>query len=347
MKLTRHQLTLLLNALYATDTRTIPVSHPCEDVGELLRIELAGPWNSTVEFTQGALTYEETREAIKQQYGEKPYDDLPQKNDYIAAPIASGLIEVANQGEIDEFVRRYGFPDLEAGHNPVYAGIDANVFPWRIQDAIGIDPRKGDTDSAGRAPITGYALSTGVKAELDWFYKHFDTYELTDAFGQEFERLDEQPAGANRQGFLGLYEYRKLMANRRVDVVESDTGDDAIIEGYRQYDERVRNDLLLFSNDYGFVENAHDIGIHAQHVEMPVDLPASVTGSWWAIENLLYYLTVIFGVLTLPKVTLYGVWNGKTGTHWQDEQIDVVARSPTVEAKLKRDMAILAADESP
>jgi hypothetical protein len=209
-----------------------------------------------------------------------------------------------------------------------------------MQDALGVDPTKGDRDEAGRAPTNGFALATGVKEELDWHFKHYDTDSLTRALGAEFERLSNQPAGDNRQGFLGLYEYRRLMADRRVDVVETGTGDAAIVEGYVTYADEERNDLLLFTNDYGFVDDARDAGLPAQHVDIPVDLPRSVSTSWWSIENTLYYLAIIFGVLRLPKVTLYGVWNGKTGKHWQNEQIDVVSRSPKLEPRLERVIAI-------
>jgi hypothetical protein len=37
---------------------------------------------------------------------------------------------------------------------------------------------------------------------------------------------------------------------------------------------------------------------------------------------------------------LYGVWNGKTGKHWQNEQIDVASRSPKLKHRLERNMAI-------
>lgn len=132
-----------------------------------------------------------------------------------------------------------------------------------------------------------------------------------------------------------------MLTNRRVDVVESGTGDDVIIEGYERYADDGRARPLLFSNDHGYVEDARDVGLRAQHLEIPIDLPRKVTASWWSIENVLYYLAIIFGVLKLPKVTLYGVWNGKTGKHWQNEELDVVPRSPKFESALSRDLLIV------
>jgi len=341
MKLTRHELTLLFNALYEAGVDRVTVAHPCEAIGDLLEIELGDPRASEVRFTQGALTYADNRATVRRRHGDAA-DDLPDAQHYVDATIAGGVTDVANQDEIAAFVDRYGYPDLAAGHHPVFAGIDTNLFPWRIQTAIGIDPETGPIDDADRPPTNGYALATGVKAELDWHYKHYDTHHLVEAFGPAFDRVSDQPAGPNRQGFLGLYEYRRLMAERRVDVVDTGTGDDAIVEGYADYAADRRVTPLLFSNDYGFVEQATDAGLHAHHVDIPVDLPRSTTASWSAIEDMLYYLAVAFGVLTLPKVTVYGVWDGKTGRDWQTECLDIDPRSPAVEATLERDKSIVA-----
>lgn len=34
-----------------------------------------------------------------------------------------------------------------------------------------------------------------------------------------------------------------------------------------------------------------------------------------------YVLSVLFGILTLPKMTLYGVWKRKAGMDWHDEML--------------------------
>ena len=86
-----------------------------------------------------------------------------------------------------------------------------------------------------------------------------------------------------------------------------------------------------------------DAGILATHVDFPIDTPRTVEVPWEVIRDTLYVLTVAFGVLVLPKVTLYGTWNGKDGSHWKDEEIDVECRSPKLEAPLRRGRALVAA----
>jgi len=345
VELARNRLNVLFNALYDAGVDSIPVVHPSSDIGELLRIKLGDDGRATVHFSQGTYTYQENREAIPVKHGEAAHDDLPDAETYTRAAVASGLVDVENGDEITGFFDRYGYADLEAGHSPVVLGVDTNIVAWRLPETLGVDSETGTPDQHGRAPTNGYALATGVKEELDWHYKQYSTHELTAAFGDEFDRLDEQPAGSNREGFLGLYEYRRLRTNRTVDVVDSGTGDADIVDAYRTFNEESRKTAVLLTNDYGFVERATDAGVPAQHVTFPVDVPRNADGTWTDAAELLYYLTVLFGVLKLPKVTLYGVWNGKDGRHWQHEELDVECRSPKVKPQLERDIQILSATD--
>ena len=113
-----------------------------------------------------------------------------------------------------------------------------------------------------------------------------------------------------------------------------------IVDAYAEYDADSRKRVILLSNDHGFVERAREQGVLAQHVSFPVDIPRKVTVSWDEPRDVLYTLAVLFGVLQLPKVTLYGVWNGKSGEDWQRQRLDVDCRSENVEKKLRRDRVI-------
>lgn len=142
------------------------MKHPCKKVGELFRIELADNRESTVRFTQGAMSYRESREEIHHQFGEEPYENLPGHNDYVKGAVAGGLVDPENADEINAFLERRTYPDLTAGHNPVMIAYDTNLFGFRIPEISDIDPVRGSTDNQGRPPTTGYALSGGVKGTL-------------------------------------------------------------------------------------------------------------------------------------------------------------------------------------
>lgn len=208
-----------------------------------------------------------------------------------------------------------------------------------MPDILRLDPERY-SDDKGRRPVNGFALTTGIYDELSWHYNHYETRALEDAFGPEFARLDDQPAGANREGFLGLYEYRRLRDHRYADTIESETGDEAIVEAYAAYDEDSRKRVILLSNDHGFVDLARDADVVAQHVGFPIDIPRKVTVTWDELRDTLYTLSVLFGVLTLPKVMLYGVWNGKSGEDWQRQHLDVDCQSEAIHEKLRGNQPI-------
>jgi len=46
---------------------------------------------------------------------------------------AGGLVDIENREDVETFFRRQGYPDLDAGHQPVALGIDTNLP--RLADA--------------------------------------------------------------------------------------------------------------------------------------------------------------------------------------------------------------------
>jgi hypothetical protein len=95
------------------------------------------------------------------------------------------------------------------------------------------------------------------------------------------------------------------------------------------------------SNDTGFVEQAIDAGVKAQKVAFPPNVPGETTVQWETLCDLLYIFAVVFGVVILPNVTLYGVWNGKDGSHWKGQELVLDVRSPKLETRLERDRKIV------
>jgi len=346
MDIAREQLPLLLNGLYELDQRSIAVTHPAREIGELLRIELGEPTASAVSMTTGAVSYASALDDIQRTYGEQVRDELPNSAAYVKAVVASRLVDIRNRDEVETTVTRYGYQDLQEGHPPRYAGFDTNLLPWRMHDVLGIDPELY-ADSDGRVPVNGYTLPAGVDAELSISHRYGEdalpAARLAEALGTEYERLTGQPTEDNRETRLGLREFRRLRETRPHDIVASDTGDTAIIDGCIDYYADEPTDVILFSNDYGFVEQARDRKIPAVHVDFDIDVPRRLTGTWDQIATLLYELAVIFGVVVLPRATLYGVWEDKGPHNWHREEVHVDARSDKLAAILERDKPIVEA----
>lgn len=327
MNISRQHLMTVINGLYDLGEHSFAVQHPGDDVGTLFRVQLDrdNPV-ATVSFTDTIEVLNERKSEIQIQYGDRPADDLPDTQTVIRALTSAGVLEFANQQTVEQYIDRHCYPAVEAGEDPIMVGIDTNLFPWEFPHQMELDHVTGSKNSAGRQPTNGYVLSNGVVDELHWQYTHFDTDELVDAFGSKFETLADQPAGAKREGRLGIQVYQQLIGSRNVDLIDSDRGDSNIIEGYAEYTASSRKEPLLLSNDHGFVDEAHDHSLLAQRLAFKQEVPPRTTVSWFELVETLYYLTILFGVLKLPKVTLCGVWEGKQDNNWQAEEVNVDCR---------------------
>ncbi|WP_254863076.1 hypothetical protein [Halovivax gelatinilyticus] len=336
MRVRSDHLTVLLNRLADRGDEQFVIEHPSLDVGELLRIELDRYDSSTVRFVTKGDEYESSRQAVARAHGEAVSKELPSASDFLKTVVASGILDVANQDEIKTFLDRYGDPDLMAGHSPVFAGFDTNLMSWQIDRVLGLH----DPDS-GVGYVNGFVLATGVRDELDWDYKCHNTDPYVDAFGESYEEFWNQTLGSARLGRLGLLTYRRIRDIEQAVEVQSDRGDAAIIDAYDEYDRENRSDIVLFSNDRNFVEDARAHRMLGQRVDFPGEFPRKTTASWREIERLLYLLAIVFGVIEVPGATVYGVWRGKDELDWQHERVKVDARSPKLEAKLQSDLSIV------
>ena len=336
MRVKRENLTVVLNRLYDRGEERFTVSHPASEIGDLLEIILEDDGHCTVRFITDSEEYAKALGDVQRTYPETVAKDLPDVRQFCNAVVASGVLELENTDEIQTFLNRYGDPDLMAGHAPVLAGFDTNLLPWRIDRILGLhDP------DAGLGYVNGFVMATGIRDELDWDYKCHDTTPFEDAFGEAFVEYWNQPTGAARLGRLGLLTYRRIRDIEQAIEVQSERGDGNIINAYDTYDREYRSDILLFSNDRNFVEQARAHRMLGQRVDFPSEFPRSTTATWAEIEELLFMLATLFGIIKVPSMTLYGVWRGKDELDWQYERVKVMTRSPPLESNLKADLSIV------
>lgn len=336
MRLAREHLTVLLNRLFDAGQDRVEVEHPAGEVGTLLTIDLDAYDECTVRFDTGRDDYVEARESLRPTLPEAVSKDLPGPDQYVKAVLASGIVPIANEGEVATFVERYGDPDLLAGHPPVVAGFDTNLLAWRIDEILGLnDPERG------LGYVNGFVLATGVRDELDWEYKCHETDPFEDAFGPAFEEYWNQPIGSARIGRLGLHNYRKIRDIQEAAEIRCERGDEAIVRAYDAYDDDHRSDVLLFSNDRNFIERAQAHTLLAQRIELPSELPRRTTATWRQVEYLLFYLATVFGIVEVPKTTVYGVWRGKEGSDWREERLKIDCRSTTIDPQLEADLSVV------
>jgi len=166
MTLSRRGLMLVLNALWTEGVERVTVEHPCAEIETRLEVDLDGAEESTVRIRAGRQSYKSRRETVHLHHGDHAYEDLPDA--HTLPGTHRGRSGQRVQHRRDRLVPGAIHPPGFGGRTS--AGIDANIFPWRVPTVLWIDSQRPEYDDQ-RPRINGYALSSGVESELDWQFK--------------------------------------------------------------------------------------------------------------------------------------------------------------------------------
>lgn len=326
-KITRQQLPILFNTLYSTGSETISVNHKSDLLSTLYKIELDRGNPASIRFTTNLDQYKEERDKVERQYGTQPRSEIPSARSFIGA-LTSSILEFDNQDKIAEQIEPFRNRRLQHSNTAALAVFDTNLIQYWPARQLGVAPELEEG-------LNGYAVVTGIRDELmnyEGDEKINNTRALEDAFGDEFGELYNQPKGTPRQLRLGRQYWSRLQKELYTEKIQSDTGDNAITAAC----EKSGFDLILFSNDSGFISAGRDRGLPSILVDFPDSLPRKKDISWEDAATALYLHAVQFGILQLPKVDLYGVWPRKEPDEWQADTLAVRCRSPVVEKQLDR-----------
>jgi len=326
-KITREQLPLLFNALYSTGNPTITVDHKSTLLSTLYEIELDRGKPATIRFTTNLDQYQEERSDVERQYGEQARSEIPSRRSFLGA-FTSRVLEFDNQDEISEKIDPFRNRRIQHSNTASLAVFDTNLIQYWPAQQLGVAPEQ-------EQGLNGYAVVTGVRDELrdyDGDEKINNTRALEDAFGNEFGGLFNQLKGTPRQLRLGRQYWSRLQRELYTEKIKSDKGDNEITAAC----ENSGFDLVLFSNDAGFISAGKECGLPSIRVDFPQSFPRKTDVTWEEAATTLYIHAVQFGILRLPKVDLYGVWKRKESEEWESDTLAVRCRSPTVEKQLSR-----------
>lgn len=320
---------VVLNAIASSEDE-IWVEHLSDTIGRLYTFKVGGPHDSTIRFDQSADQYAEARSEIIDQQAQA---EVPDRNSYVRS-FTTSVLDFTNQSDIDDFVERFANRDPSAGHRDVYGLIDSNLIRWQLGDSLGIEPN-GDG-------LHGSLLVTGVRDELQEYggeEKIQSISVLKEELHSKYGRLFNQFKGQRREQRLGLEYYQYL--DKQVYSVEitSDPSDENILAASETFQQESGYDLLFFSNDANAVEMAREKNILAHRVDFPSFLGRQVTVSWSDFALLLYVHAMLFGIIRLPKVDLYGVWTGSRGDTAGHFLVDF--RSDLIRHRVERDLSTL------
>jgi len=329
IKIHRSDLNVVLNAIAKAEDE-ITVSHPSDEIDDLYTFEVGAAYDSTLRFEKSADEYGEARSGIM---GTQAQSEIPEQGSYVRS-FTTSVLDFSNKSELDNFINRYTGRDPGEGHRPAYGILDANIIRWQLGDSLGIEP---DEDG-----LQGSLLVTGVRDELHRYggnEKIQNTTELEEELHPNYSRLFNQFKSQPREQRLGLEYYQHLDNQISSEEITSDTGDASILESCEGFKDSLGYDLLFFTNDRNARDMAREKNILGRLVEFPSSLPEETSVSWSDFGLLLYVHAMLFGIIRLPKVDLYGVWAGSEGS--TNGYFLVDCRSRNTEQRIRRDLAVL------
>lgn len=322
-------LNIVLNAI-AADEDEITVEHLSSTIGKLYTFDIGGPQDSMIQFEKSAEEYGQARSQIM---GEQAQAEVPDKSSYVRS-FTTSTLEFQNQSDIEDTISRYAGRDLREGHRRVYGVIDSNLIRWQLGNSLGIEPN-GDG-------LQGSLLVTGIRDELQRYEgneKIQSTTELEQELHPKYGRLFNQLKGQQREQRLGQEYYQYLDNQIYSEEIASDTGDTNILAACESFQKDTGHDLLYFSNDDNAIKMARQKNILGVRVDYPRSLGENVKVSWSDFAILLYVHAMLFGIIRLPKVDLYGVWTGDRGSAPGDILIEF--RSQKTRHMVERDFSAI------
>lgn len=341
----------------------VEVSAPLLQNATLFTIDLSQA-TARVEGIVRSTAYHERYTQVKEQVqvklsgdiGAQVSAELPDYNRLREALRSAGIVPPENQSELDQVLRQARESNPARGGDIYYFAFDNNALRNRLY-SLYLQPTQ-----RGR-PEPNLLLSQAVREELDT-RKGKILYELLTALDEAFPNLrmvkifNNQNCLLDRLRLLALAEWQKVLQSGDCELVDNEDGADSdgrIIDSYAEFAQSAGRKVVVLSSDNEFILRCGGRpNLIPLLVRYPSELDEAYKADWEAIGWLLYHLAVVYGRLDLRltngvTVRMYGVWQGKRATDWDDERLKITVEpsNAPLEQALQRTMRILQAVGNP
>jgi hypothetical protein len=271
--------------------------------------------------------------------------EIPEYQDYFIMFLASGVLKPDRWDRISEKIIGYLRRNPLEGDRLVFFSFDTSALRRRYYTLVSNLIAKSRVRGLVKP---GFVASLGVLRELSGFDNKYGDREVSDmcgTFGLSVEVLGEfsnQLKLGDRLQKVGFVEYRKMSKREYFEELEGEAGDKNIIESLEKFSKNRNVDVIVFSEDSKFVDEANAFKLKGVRLDRPKDLPETVKLQWEDVAQLLYTAAVFYGALEISKVAkIYGVWKGKKSEYWNLEQIKILAENLELQKFLEENYRII------
>lgn len=330
----RDELQVLTNAMFRGDVRYVHVKYPFYDT-RLFTLDIVKPELTNIVRSDDFDWARSTKKPLDRSVSA---DELPSFGDLRNCLLSSGFLNYKNEPEITKKLidLREEAKDPNKRPRPLFVAVDTNILYDRFLSRH--LPLK--EDSSGRtveATDFRYVLSEIVQMEIDLKithkYSRDEIQGLATAFSHP-ELLKEFSNGSGRRTRIAklafnemsylLTELRalRIKGNRARNKEESDI---EIAQSYKFWARNGDYDVFLLTADEDMVNHAQASELMTMQLELPFAVPEHARIDPWRISDLLYDLSVVFGVIHLENedIHIFGEWAGKASSDYLNENVKV------------------------
>ena len=233
------------------------------------------------------------------------HEELPSYSDFLQCLLAAGAIQYANQEAFDEHLKAYRMLS-----KPLFLSPDTNVLYHRFLTNSSIDLRE---------VLLVDTVREGIEASLNFKYTPSQLSEIKrDARYQQFllDELINRRMKKSRLACIALAEYRELRRYAvEIEGVERSTNDkeqnDLIIaKTLRRFEKERAAFPVMLTADRQMADLCEAEGIEHFHFTLPHAVQADFCSSR-SMRRLIYNLAMVFGVVRLNSVVIFGEFKGK------------------------------------
>jgi len=250
-----------------------------------------------LKITRGEMDFEEQR----------AHQELPSYNDLLECLIAAGVTGYENQKLFNEYLKAY-----RRLRKPVFLSPDTNILYHRFLTNSSIDLRE---------VLLVDTVREEIEASLNFKYSPVQVNEMKREVKYQQFLLDEivnRRMKRSRLACIALAEYRELRRYAvEIEGVEPSTNDTeqndlTIVKTLRRFEkERVALPVILTA-DRQMADLCEAEGIEHFHFSLPHVAEADFC-TYSSMLRLIYNLAMVFGVVRLNSVVIFGEFKGKRG----------------------------------
>ncbi len=252
-------------------------------------------------------------------------DEIPDYDDLLLCFRCSNILKWANEEQILKILKEFIIRTKDSQERKICLSYDTCSLRHRDNRIIR-DMTYKIKEKNKHMNYPNIIIPEGINKELrkwDNKYKKPLIDELKTYVPQAGSFLNQINLSSRRVK-IGSLELKNMLKSPFSFRIESEIGDENIIDSLKRYRKEKDCDILAFSEDDNFVEMAKEEGIISQLIIHKRKLEHSFECSWQELADLIYICSIVFGAIKMDNKTIFGIWTGKKGDNWNNKEIEIL-----------------------